>query len=220
MDCSPNVKWQEGRVSRAERWRSLDACGATVWLTGLPASGKSTIGAAVEERLLERGRWAYLLDGDNLRHGICGDLGFSAADRETNVRRVGELARLFADGGAIAIVALVSPFAAARRAVRESHAHEGLRFIEVFVDTPLEVCAARDPKGLYAQARAGELHGLTGLDDPYEPPSEPDLRLTPELTVPGAADAVLGLLHRSASTPTTDPDALRSAARPIGRALT
>jgi bifunctional enzyme CysN/CysC len=194
MDCSPNVTWQEGRLSRERRWQALDARGATVWLTGLPGSGKSTIGAAVEERLVERHRPAYLLDGDNLRHGICGDLGFSGADRETNVRRVGELAQLFADAGLIAIVALISPFAAARGAVRQRHAQAGLSFYEVFVDTPLEVCAARDSKGLYARARAGELHGFTGVDDPYEPPARPDLRLGGDAPLAAAVDAVLALL--------------------------
>ncbi len=194
MDVSPNVRWQEGRISRAQRWQALDAHGATIWLTGLPASGKSTIGAAVEERLVEDGRWAYLLDGDNLRHGICGDLGFSATDRDKNVRRVGDVAQLFADCGAIAVVALISPQAASRDAVRACHAGAGLPFLEVFVDTPLELCVARDPKGLYARAREGELHGLTGVDDPYEPPTSPDLRLTPSVSVAQAADEVLGLL--------------------------
>ena len=180
--------------------------GATVWLTGLPASGKSTIGAATEERLVARGRFAYLLDGDNLRHGISGDLGFSAADRDLNVWRTGELARLFADAGAIAIVALVSPFADARHAVRQLHARSGLRFIEVYVNTPLEVCVARDPKGLYAQAQAGELRGLTGIDDPYEPPTRPDLRLGADVAVPAAVNAVLGLLAGSAQLTATSRD--------------
>ena len=129
-----------------------------------------------------------------MRHGLCADLGFSDADRAQNVSRVGELARLFADAGAIAIVALVSPMDAARCAVRESHARCGLRFIEVFVDTPLEVCMARDPKALYAKARAGQIHGFTGIDAPYEPPSRPDLTLTPELEVPAAVATVLELL--------------------------
>jgi adenylyl-sulfate kinase len=194
MDRSPNVTWQEGRLTRERRWQALGASGATLWLTGLPGSGKSTIGGAVEERLVERGQPAYLLDGDNLRHGICGDLGFSVADREVNVRRVGELAALFADSGAVAVVALVSPFEAARRAVRERHAGAGLRFFEVFVDTPLELCAARDWKGLYARARAGELHGFTGVDDPYEPPSQPDLRLGSDVALGAAVEAVLALL--------------------------
>jgi adenylyl-sulfate kinase len=188
------VTWQEGRVSRERRWRALGSSGATVWLTGLPGSGKSTIGAAVEERLVELGQPAYLLDGDNLRHGICGDLGFSVADREINVRRVGELAQLFADSGMVAVVALVSPFEAARQAVRQRHVKAGLRFFEVFVDTPLELCAARDWKGLYARARAGELHGFTGVDDPYEEPSRPDLRLGSDVGVAAAVETVLGLL--------------------------
>lgn len=137
---------------------------------------------------------AYLLDGDEMRRGICGDLAFGRADREENVRRVGELARLFADSGVIAIAAVVSPYKQTRRDVRECHERDGLPFFEVFVDTPVAICAQRDPKGLYARALAGELRGLTGIDDPYEPPRFPDLHLTPELTVAAAANAVLELL--------------------------
>jgi adenylyl-sulfate kinase len=202
MDASPNVTWQDGSLSREQRWQALDARGATIWITGLPSSGKSTMGAAVEERLVEQGRSAYLLDGDNLRCGICGDLGFSREDREANVCRVGELARLFADSGAIAVVALVSPYERTRREVRERHQRDGLPFFEVFVDTPIAVCAERDPKGLYARARAGNLDGFTGVDDPYQPPSDPELRLTPELALSVAVDAVLDLLYpRLASEP-------------------
>ena len=201
MDCSPNVTWQESRLSRERRWHALGASGATVWLTGLPGSGKSTIGAAVEERLVEHGQSAYLLDGDNLRHGICGDLGFSSADRERNIRRVGQLAQMFADAGSVAVVALVSPLEDARRAVRESHERARLPFFEVFVDTPVEICAARDRKGLYARARAGELHGLTGVDDPYERPRRPDLRLGSELALGAAVDAVLELLAGERTKP-------------------
>jgi len=194
MASSPNVTWQPPRLSRVRRWEALDTCGATVWLTGLPASGKSTLGAAVEERLVERGRFAYLLDGDNLRHGICGDLGFSTADRERNVLRVGELAWLLADAGAVVVVALVSPFAGARDAVRNRHEQSRLPFFEVHVDTPLEVCIDRDPKGLYALAQRGELPDFTGIGQPYEPPGQPELRVTGGMTVSAAADAVLGLL--------------------------
>jgi adenylyl-sulfate kinase len=201
MDRSPNVTWQEGRLSRARRWRALQARGATVWLTGLPSSGKSTIGAALEERLVEDGTPAYLLDGDNLRHGICGDLGFSQADREANVLRAGEIARLFADSGAIAIVALVSPYERTRREVRQRHERDGLRFVEVFLDTPLAVCVSRDPKGLYARAAAGELTGLTGVDDPYQAPSRPEVRLTPDVAPAAAADAVIELLGRGRAAP-------------------
>lgn len=198
MNRSPNVTWQDGKLTRAGRWSALHAQGATIWLTGLPSSGKSTIGAAVEERIVEEGRPAYLLDGDNLRHGVCGDLGFSKADREANVRRVGALARLFADSGTVAIVALVSPYEDARREVRELHAKDGLRFVEVFVNTPLDICASRDPKGLYARASAGQLSGLTGVDDPYEPPREPELLLTPDIAIPSAVHAIMGLLGADA----------------------
>jgi adenylyl-sulfate kinase len=194
MTRSPNVTWHDSMLSRARRWHALGARGATVWLTGLPSSGKSTIGAAIEEALVERGMQAYLLDGDNLRHGICGDLGFSQPDREANIRRVGEVARLFADSGSTAVVALVSPYEAIRQEVRARHEREGLRFIEVFVNTPVEVCASRDPKGLYARASAGELSGQTGVDDPYEPPSDPDLEITPTYGVQAAAAAVLELI--------------------------
>lgn len=218
MDRSPNVTWQNGGVSRERRWRALDTSGATVWLTGLPASGKSTIGTALEQRLVGDGRFAYLLDGDNLRHGICADLGFSAADRERNIARAGELALLFGDAGGIAIVALVSPYAAARAAVRERHARSGLRFVEVFVDTPLEVCAARDPKGLYARARAGDLHGFTGVDDPYEAPSRPELTVTDQVAIPDAVDAVLTVLGISA--PARNGRAVFASARaPLGTRL-
>jgi bifunctional enzyme CysN/CysC len=172
---SPNVVWQRGAMEREERWRRLGQRGATVWLTGLPASGKSTIAAALEARLLERGQSAYILDGDNLRHGLNGDLGFSAADRVENMRRTAHVARLLADAGTVAIVSLVSPFAADRDAARELHREADIDFVEVYVDTPLEECERRDPKGLYARARSGEIRGLTGVDDPYEPPTAPEL---------------------------------------------
>jgi adenylyl-sulfate kinase len=191
---SPDVVWQDGDLSRGQRWRALNTVGATVWLTGLPASGKSTIGAALEARIVRAGRFAYLMDGDNLRHGICGDLGFSAEDRLRNIIRAGELAKLFADAGGIAVVALVSPMADARDRVRELHEQADLQFLEVFVDTPLEVCAARDPKSLYARARAGEIRGFTGVDDPYERPTRPDLVLPEGVTIPAALDAILELL--------------------------
>jgi bifunctional enzyme CysN/CysC len=194
MGSSPNVTWYEGRLSRQRRWHALGASGATIWLTGLPASGKSTLASAIEERLVGMGRWAYLLDGDNIRHGISKDLGFTEDDRRTNICRVGEIAALFADAGAVAIAALVSPFRDERCSVRELHARKGLHFIEVFVDTPLETCADRDPKGLYARARSGELENMTGVDDPYEPPEAPDLRVTEDITCAAAVDAVLRLL--------------------------
>jgi bifunctional enzyme CysN/CysC len=172
---SPNVTWHEGGLTRDERWRSLGQKGATVWLTGLPASGKSTIASALEQHLVSRGRLAYRLDGDNLRHGLNGNLGFSAEDRAENVRRTAHVARLFADAGTIAIASLVSPYVSDRAAARASHDELELEFIEVFVDTPLEECERRDPKGLYAKARRGEITGMTGIDDPYEAPEAPEI---------------------------------------------
>ncbi|HEX3690869.1 MAG TPA: adenylyl-sulfate kinase [Solirubrobacteraceae bacterium] len=199
MAQSANVTWQDSNLSRALRWRALGARGATVWLTGLPAAGKSTLGAAVEERLVGAGRFAYLLDGDNLRHGICGDLGFDEADRARNILRVGELARLFADAGAVAIVALVSPLAAVRDEVRSSHAAARLPFIEVFLDTPLVECAARDPKNLYARANAGELADFTGVGQVYEPPAHPEVTVPSGTDLASAVDAVLGSLDTAAT---------------------
>src|SRR4051812_28465739 len=184
---SENVVWHDSDVSREERWRATGAHGATVWLTGLSGSGKSTVAGAVAALLTERGVLNYTLDGDNLRHGLNGDLGFSAEDRAENVRRVGEVARLFADAGVIAIVPLISPYRAGRDHARALHAAAGLPFFEVHVDTPIEVCEARDPKGLYAKARAGELTGFTGIDDPYEAPVAADLTIPGGTTPPEAA---------------------------------
>ena len=172
-----DIVWHESSVTRAERWARLGHEGLTVWFTGLSGSGKSTIADAVAARLLGAGRPAYVLDGDNIRHGLSADLGFSAADRRENVRRVAEVARLIADAGLIALVPLISPYRADRESARAIHAASGLRFVEVFVDTPLATCEQRDPKGLYRRARSGELTGLTGVDDPYEVPEHPELRL-------------------------------------------
>jgi bifunctional enzyme CysN/CysC len=189
-----NVVWHQGAVEAGERpW-----IGATVWFTGLSGSGKSTVAVEVERLLVAAGRAAYVLDGDNLRHGLNGDLGFSAADRTENIRRVGEVARLFADAGVVALVPVISPYRADRDRARAIHDEAGLRFVEVWVDTPLDVCEARDPKGLYAKARAGEITGFTGIDDPYEAPTQPDLRLTPADGDPQAqAELVLRLLVQS-----------------------
>jgi len=191
---SANVVWQEATVGRERRWEALGQQGATVWFTGLPGAGKTTIAMAVEARLIDAGRSAYRLDGDNLRHGLCRDLGFSKDDRETNVGRVGEMARLFADAGTVALVALVSPYTDCREKVRELHHRDGLRFLEVFVNTPSEECVRRDPKGLYARARNGSLSGMTGVDDPYEAPRAPEVELTPEMDVDAATAAVLAAL--------------------------
>jgi bifunctional enzyme CysN/CysC len=189
-----NVTWDPGSLDRERRWSALRTKGATIWFTGLPASGKSTIAAALEERLVVDGRSAYRLDGDNLRHGLNENLGFSAEDRTENVRRTAHAARLLADAGTISVVSLVSPYAADRAAARQAHEAAGLEFVEVFVDTPVEECERRDPKGLYAKARAGEIEGMTGVDDPYEAPATPDLVLHPG-DAPVAVDRLLALLR-------------------------
>lgn len=193
---SPGVVWHDGHVPRAARAAVTGGDGLVVWLTGLSGSGKSTVAVEVERRLVAEQRAAYLLDGDNLRHGLNGDLGFSAADRDENVRRAGEVALLFADAGVVALVPLVSPYRAARDRVRARVESAGLRFVEVHVATPLDECERRDPKGLYAKARAGELTGMTGIDDPYEPPARPELVLTPEDGSPEQqADRVMDLVR-------------------------
>ncbi len=190
-----NLTWHEGELDRGRRWAALGVTGATVWFTGLSGSGKSTVAAAVERRLIEAGRPAYLLDGDNVRHGLNADLGFGDDDRAENVRRLGEVARLLADAGVVALVPAISPFRAGRERARAAHVAAGLTFVEVYLATPLEECERRDPKGLYARARAGELQGLTGLDSPYEPPEDPELVLTPADGTPAdQAEKVLGLL--------------------------
>jgi adenylyl-sulfate kinase len=193
---SSNVVWQQGLLDRAQRWGALGHPGATVWMTGLPASGKSTVAAAVEARLVGDRRPAYVLDGDNLRHGLNGDLGFSPEDRAENVRRTAEVSALLADAGVVVLVALVSPYRADRAAARAVHERLDLRFLEVHVATSLEECERRDPKGLYARARAGELQHLTGVDDPYEPPEAPDVVVTGEEPLEAAAERLLAALPR------------------------
>jgi adenylyl-sulfate kinase len=195
--ASPNVTWHAGAVERDERWDALGQRGAVVWMTGLPSSGKSTIAHALEQRLIGSGQPAYVLDGDNLRHGLNGDLGFSAEDRAENVRRTAHVARLFADAGVVAIVSLVSPYAADRAHARELVEAEGLPFSEVWISTPLRECEQRDPKGLYAKARRGELPGFTGVDAPYEDPELPDLELESALSVDEAVDRLVDALQRS-----------------------
>jgi bifunctional enzyme CysN/CysC len=173
------VTWHRSKLTRQARWALLGQRGATVWLTGLSASGKSTIAAGLEERLARNRRSAYLLDGDNLRHGLNSDLSFSPPDRGENVRRVAHVARLFADAGTVAIVSLISPYAEDRALARTIHEEARVTFLEVFVDTPPAECERRDPKGLYARARRGELRGFTGVEAPYETPTAPDVVLHP-----------------------------------------
>ena len=176
---SPNVVWQTGTVGRERRWEALGTAGMTVWLTGLSASGKTAVAGELERLLLDESRNAFLLDAELLRFGLNADLGFSNADRSENTRRIGEVAKLFAEAGTVAIVPVISPYAVDRARVRRLHEEAGLAFVEVFVDTPLEECERRDPKGLYRRARAGEIAGFTGVDDPYEPPTSPELVLRP-----------------------------------------
>jgi bifunctional enzyme CysN/CysC len=177
--ASPNVVREGGGLTRIDRFAALGTVGGTILFTGLSGAGKSTLAAGVEEAFVHGGRPAFLIDGDNLRHGLNGDLGFSDRDRTENVRRAGEVARLFAESGALALIALICPFEEDRQLIRALHDEAGLPYAEVFVDTSLDECERRDPKGLYARARAGQLPGFTGIDSTYEPPQAPDLVLGP-----------------------------------------
>ena len=185
-----NITWHIGEVDRDARTAAHGHRGAVLWFTGLSGSGKSTIAHRVESMLIDRGVFAYVLDGDNIRYGLNGDLGFSPEEREENIRRIGEVSRLFADSGAVVLSAFISPYRRDRDRVR-GLLGEG-EFVEVFVDTPLEVCEARDPKGLYKKARAGEISNFTGLDAPYEAPESPEVHLeTADLGVDDAAARVV-----------------------------
>ncbi len=199
-----HIVWHEGHVAREQRESLLKQKGALVWLTGLPSAGKSTIAFTVEHALVERGRMAYVLDGDNIRHGLNKNLGFSAEDRAENIRRVGEVGKLFADAGVITLSSFVSPYRADRDGVRELMKDKD--FIEVFINTPLKVCEARDPKGLYKKARTGEIPNFTGISDPYEPPENPELVIhTVDTTPQEAALQIINLLttrgHIKKNTP-------------------
>lgn len=189
---SSNVVWHDGGVARRDREGLLGQRAGTLWFTGLSGSGKSTVAVEVERRLAEAGRLCYRLDGDNLRHGLNGDLGFGEADRAENLRRTGEVCRLMVDSGVIVLASFVSPFQKDRDRVRGMHDEAGMPFLEVYVRVPLDVAEARDPKGLYAKARAGEIKGFTGIDQPYEEPSAPELVVdTSELSVEEAAKQVI-----------------------------
>lgn len=187
-----NITWHHGHVERDDRHRLLKQRGATIWFTGLPSSGKSTIAFTLEHALVERGHLAYVLDGDNIRHGLNKNLGFSPEDRVENIRRIGEVAKLFADAGLLTCTSFISPYRADRDQARKIHHEAGLPFIEVFVRTPVELCEQRDPKGLYKKAKAGELKEFTGVSAPYEEPLNPELILdTAELTPDQAVQIVL-----------------------------
>jgi adenylylsulfate kinase len=194
MQKSTNVHWHEGHVSRDEREGRAGHRGGILWFTGLSGSGKSTLANAVDHRLHERGVSSYVLDGDNVRHGLNGDLGFSPEDRAENIRRIGEVAKLFADAGTLVLTAFISPYRADRDRIRETAAREG-DFVEVFVHAPLDVCEDRDPKGLYAKARKGEIPEFTGISAPYEEPQSPELVIdTSTATLDECADRVLSFL--------------------------
>lgn len=189
MDCTvmaTNIVWHHSQIAQTERGILLGQHGCTIWLTGLPSSGKSTTAYALERELTHCGFIAYVLDGDNVRHGLNKDLGFTAKDREENIRRVAEVAKLFADCGIIVITSFISPYSQEREFARRIHKTAGLGFAEVFIDTPLEICEKRDPKCLYAKARRGELKGFTGVDDPYESPLNADLVVKTDACSPEA----------------------------------
>ncbi len=202
LQKSHNIYWSQGKITADLRERQSGHAGCVLWLTGLSASGKSTIAIELERELFTLGKRTYLLDGDNIRHGLCSDLGFSAEDRKENIRRIGEVARLFADAGLFCITAFISPYRSDRELVRKMLSPG--RFIEVFVNAPLEVCEARDPKGLYAKARANEIKAFTGISAPYEPPTHPEIELrTDRLSVAESVSAVLDHLHARTPSPNT-----------------
>ena len=191
-----NVVWHHHPVDQSVRAEQKDQRPVVIWFTGLSASGKSTLAGALEEVLTAQGYHTYLLDGDNVRHGLCGDLGFSDADRKENIRRVGEVAKLMADAGLIAMAAFISPFRADRQIVRDI-LPEG-QFVEVFMDASLEVCKQRDPKGMYAKAERGEITQFTGIDSPYEVPLDPEVRVDADrLSVTEGMNLLLDFLHES-----------------------
>lgn len=194
---SQNISWTRGKVTCEQRARQNNHSGCVVWLTGLSASGKSTIAAELERELFSQGKHAYVLDGDNMRHGLCSDLAFSPEDRKENIRRVGEVAKLFVDAGFVCITAFISPYRSDRDIARKI-APTG-KFVEVYLNVPVEVCEKRDPKGLYAKARAGQIKDFTGVSAPYEPPSQPEVELrTDKLSV---ADCIAAILERLKQVP-------------------
>ncbi|MEZ9628993.1 adenylyl-sulfate kinase [Vibrio breoganii] len=192
---SNDVVWHNSTVTHADRVALKQQQAVCLWFTGLSGSGKSTVANAVESKLLQMGKHSYLLDGDNVRHGLNKDLGFSDTDRVENIRRIGEVAKLFVDAGNIVLTAFISPFVSDRAQVRELM-QDG-EFLEVFVDTPLEVCEARDPKGLYKKARAGEIKHFTGIDSEYQAPENPEIHLkTENLSIEACADFVVSELEK------------------------
>lgn len=202
---SRNIEWQHGQVDRARREALHGHRGVVLWLTGLSGAGKTTLAHALEAALLDRGAHAYVLDGDNLRHGLSRDLGFSAADRSEHIRRVGEVARLFVDAGSIVMCSFVSPFRADRDQLRAAMAPGD--FVEIHVQASLDACRARDPKGLYGKAASGEIADMTGVAAPYEPPLQPELVVDTERTsVADSLTAVLRFLEQRGYIKTAEPN--------------
>lgn len=203
-DPTRNLRRHDGTITRKDREHMLRQRGAVLWFTGLSGSGKSTLAHALAERLAAAGHLAYVLDGDNIRHGLCADLGFTATDRTENIRRISHVAALLADAGLLVLTAFISPFRSDRAAAR---AVLGADFLEVFVDAPLAVCEARDPKGLYRKARAGQIPEFTGISSPYEPPEHPEVRLaTQERTLAQSVDDLMAFLRaRGVLAPPASP---------------
>jgi len=197
-----NVTWHDGEVTRAERAKLLGHSGATIWFTGLSGSGKSTVAVALEKVLHGQGKLSYRLDGDNVRLGINKNLGFTAEDRAENIRRIGEIAKLFVDTGVIVLSSFVSPYRADRELVRKLHQDAGMAFLEIYVEVPLAEAEKRDPKGLYKKARAGLIKNFTGIDDPYEAPEQPELVLhTDKMSLQDEVQALLSLLQQRGILP-------------------
>jgi adenylylsulfate kinase len=191
-----NVHWHDGEISLTDRNNLLGQKGATLWFTGLSGSGKSTVAVALEQELFKRGKLSYRLDGDNIRLGINKNLGFSAEDRTENIRRIGEIAKLFVDCGILSLSSFISPYRVDRDTVRALHNSSDMTFIEVFVDCSLDVAESRDPKGLYKKARAGEIKNFTGIDDPYEEPLNPEIHLkTDQMTLEEEVLAIMDYLE-------------------------
>lgn len=194
---STNVSWHDGKVSMQDRHNLIRQKGATLWMTGLSGSGKSTISVALERSLFEKGILSYRLDGDNIRLGINKNLGFSADDRKENIRRIGEVSKLFTDAGIITLASFISPYRKDRKEVRKIHEDSGLTFVEIFIDCSLESAEERDPKGLYKKARNGEIKNFTGIDDPYEAPTNPEIHLiSDKMSLDDEVKTVLNYLLR------------------------
>lgn len=200
-----NIHWHEGHVSRDERFKALGQQGCVMWMTGLSGSGKSTVACAVESALVNMGKKVYRLDGDNIRFGLNKNLGFSPEDRTENIRRIGEVAKLFADAGIITLSSFISPYREDRDQARKVTEEAGLKFIEVYVEVPLDIAEERDPKGLYKKARAGEIKGFTGIDAPYEAPENAELVLnTGDMSLDDEVKACVEYLHANGLLASSD----------------